>query len=95
MRSSRDDEAFLWDELTDLAEARGANLFAMVGPRAPGGWMSERDASRGVTLRSVFPDLQHSDLYICGPKPWADAVAADARELGLPEHQIHSESFEQ
>ncbi|HEY4151929.1 MAG TPA: ferredoxin reductase family protein [Pseudolysinimonas sp.] len=94
VRSSSDNQAFLWDELTDLAEARGATLFAMVGPRAGDSWMSERDASRGVTLRSVFPDLQNSDLYVCGPQAWADAVVADARELGLPEHQIHNESFE-
>ena len=86
--------AFLWDELTDLEEARGAKLFAMVGPRASGSWMSERDAGRGVTLRSVFPDLKDSDLFVCGPSAWADSVIADARSLGLREHQIHNESFE-
>ena len=94
LRSSTDDEAFLWRELTELAEAQGARLFAMVGPRARGSWMSERDAARGVTLRSVFPELLDSDLYICGPQAWVDSVAAEARQLGLPEHQIHSESFE-
>ena len=94
LRSSTDDEAFLWGELAELAESKGAKLFAMIGPRAHGSWMSQRDAARGVTLRSIFPDLLTSDLYICGPQAWTDAVAADARELGLREHQLHAESFE-
>ncbi|MEO6116113.1 MAG: ferredoxin reductase family protein [Pseudolysinimonas sp.] len=94
IRSSTDDETFLWKEMRKLAELRGAHLFAMVGRRARNSWMSERDAARGVTLRSVFPDLAQSDLYVCGPQAWADAVVADARAEGLPEHQIHLESFE-
>jgi ferredoxin-NADP reductase len=56
--------------------------------------MSQHDAARGVTLRSIFPDLDRSDLYVCGPQRWAEAVVADARAAGLPEHQIHLESFE-
>jgi predicted ferric reductase len=94
VRSSTDDETFLWSEMRKLAEARGAELFAMVGPRARNSWMSQHDAARGVTLRSVFPDLDRSDLYVCGPQRWAEAVVADARAAGLPEHQIHLESFE-
>ncbi len=94
VRSSTDDETFLWTEMRKLAEARGAELFAMVGPRARNSWMSQYDAGRGVTLRSVFPDLDRSDLYVCGPQRWAEAVVADARAAGLPEHQIHLESFE-
>jgi predicted ferric reductase len=94
IRASTDDETFLWKEMTKLADARGAQLFAMVGPRARDSWMSQRDAARGVTLRSVFPDLDQSDLYVCGPQRWAEAIVADARAAGLPEHQIHLESFE-
>lgn len=94
IRSSTDDETFLWKEMRKLAELRGAHLFAMVGRRARNSWMSERDAARGVTLRSVFPDLDQSDLYVCGPQAWAEAVVADARAAGLPDHQIHLESFE-
>lgn len=94
VRSSTDDETFLWNEMRKLADARGAQLFAMVGPRARNSWMSQADAARGVTLRSVFPELDQSDLYVCGPQRWAEAVVADARAAGLPEHQIHLESFE-
>jgi ferredoxin-NADP reductase len=56
--------------------------------------LSEADARRHVTLRSVFPHLLDSDLYLCGPSNWLDAVEADARAMGMPEHQIHSERFD-
>lgn len=56
--------------------------------------MPQADASRGVTLRSIFPDLKNSDLYICGPTSWLDLVEHDARTAGIPEHQLHTERFD-
>jgi ferredoxin-NADP reductase len=53
-----------------------------------------RDVARNVSLRSVFPDLKNSDLYVCGPQAWTDAVIADAKANGLPDHQIHAERFD-
>ncbi len=96
LRAGTEDEAYLWDEIGDIAAAKGATLYTMVGHRARSGpsWMSDADARRGVTLRSVFPHLLESDLYLCGPSNWLDAVEADARALGIPEHQIHSERFD-
>jgi ferredoxin-NADP reductase len=47
-----------------------------------------------VTLKSVFPDLASSDLYICGPQAWTDVVVADAKSKGVPSHQIHTERFD-
>lgn len=96
LRASSDDETYLWDEVRAIAAAKGARLYTMVGRRSPVGpaWMPEADARRGVTLRSIFPDLADSDLYLCGPTTWLDLVEADAHALGLPEHQIHSERFD-
>ncbi len=56
--------------------------------------MTEEDVRRGVSLRSVFPDLLDSDLYVCGPRAWSDLVVREARLAGVPEHQIHHERFE-
>ena len=57
-------------------------------------WLSERDGQRGVSLRSIFPDLLHSDVYVCGPGVWAEQVVAEARGAGVPAHQIHFERFD-
>jgi ferredoxin-NADP reductase len=56
--------------------------------------MSAAAAARGVQLTTIFPNLLQSDLYVCGPGPWADLVVRDARRAGLPRHRIHLERFE-
>ena len=96
LRASSQDETYLWNEISELAQKKGAQLYTMVGKRARSGpgWMPQADASRGVTLRSVFPDLENSDLYICGPTAWLDLVEDDARRAGIPEHQLHTERFD-
>ncbi|MCU1414737.1 MAG: oxidoreductase [Microbacteriaceae bacterium] len=96
LRASDADDSVLWSEVDALANAKGATLYTMTGPRSPSAplWMPAPDAERGVTLRSVFPDLLESDLYLCGPAAWLELVEADARDLGMPQHQIHSERFD-
>ena len=96
LRAGSPDETYLWDEVRDLAAAKGATCFVMVGHRAHTGpsWMSETDAQRGVTLQSTFPDLLRSDLYLCGPTPWLDSLEEDALAAGIRPHQIHAERFD-
>lgn len=96
LRAGDQDETYLWDEMGEIAAAKGAALYTSVGHRARRGstWLAEEDARRGVTLRSVFPKLTSSDLYLCGPSNWLDAVEAEARAAGIPEHQIHAERFD-
>jgi ferredoxin-NADP reductase len=96
LRAGSPDETYLWDEIRDIAAAREITLYTMVGHRAATGpaWMSAVDADRGVQLDSAFPDLANSDLYLCGPAAWLDAVVADAHAHGVPEHRIHAERFD-
>ncbi len=96
LRAGTADGTYLWNEIYDIAAAKGLTLYTMVGHRAHVGpsWMSATDVARGVKLRSIFPDLDDSDLYVCGPAGWLDLVVADARASGLPEHRIHVERFD-
>lgn len=96
LRASSPEEAYLWDEIRAICEAKGARCYSMVGHRSsgPSSWLSESDARRGVTLESVFPDLAESDVYLCGPGAWLDSVETDAHRLGVPAHQIHAERFD-
>ncbi|WP_416395311.1 MULTISPECIES: ferric reductase-like transmembrane domain-containing protein [unclassified Curtobacterium] len=96
LRGTDADQQYLWRETADLAVATGSRLYTMVGRRAHSreSWMTEEDVRRGVSLRSVFPDLLDSDLYVCGPRAWSDLVVREARLAGVPEHQIHHERFE-
>ena len=96
LRGADADHQYLWHETGALAESTGSVLYTMVGHRARSreSWMTERDVQRGVSLRSVFPRLLESDLYVCGPRAWSDLVVREARLAGVPEHQIHQERFE-
>ncbi|WIB61661.1 ferredoxin reductase family protein [Curtobacterium sp. MCLR17_007] len=95
LRGTDADQQYLWHETAALAASTGSVCATMVGPRAwsRDSWMTEDDVRRGVTLRSVFPRLLESDLYVCGPQVWADLVVREARLAGVPEHQIHQERF--
>ena len=47
-----------------------------------------------VNFMSQFaPDLQDSDVYVCGPGGFTDSVVELARTAGVPEARIHHESF--
>ena len=96
LRASTQEETYHWDEIRDIAAAKGAICYVMIGHRSPvgAGWMSEADVRRGVTLEAAFPDLARSDLYLCGPTPWLDLVEKDAKATGMPAHQIHAERFD-
>lgn len=96
LRASTEQETYLWEEMRQLAEERRARMYTSIGRRSRNGrgWLAAQDAERGVSLRSVFPDLATSDLYVCGPTAWTDIVVASARAQGLPEHQIHTERFD-
>lgn len=96
VRASSDDDLYLWDELREWGSRAGMAVYRSVGPRGAGedGWLSRDDQARGVTTRSVFPDLAVSDVYICGPDGWADVVEAAVRGQGAGTDDIHRERFD-
>jgi predicted ferric reductase len=96
LRASTLDDTFLWGEILELAERKGITVTTMIGRRASQGpaWMTQEEAAAGTTIRTLFPDLKNSDLYLCGPTPWLDLIEADARATGLADHQIHAERFD-
>ncbi|MEO8528161.1 MAG: ferredoxin reductase family protein [Pseudolysinimonas sp.] len=96
LRAGDDSETYHWDEIREIAAAKGARFYTMIGHRSRRGhtWASQDDAARGVTLASVFPGLLESDLYVCGPTAWLESVVAEARSLGVAEHRIHAERFD-
>ena len=93
LRASTRDGLYLLDEVVDLATERGAAVYTSVGSRDPNGWLAARDVARGVSIRSIFPDLLESDLFICGPDAWSEAVERDALTAGMPARRIHVERF--
>ncbi|SOR78329.1 ferric reductase-like transmembrane domain-containing protein [Streptomyces chartreusis] len=85
-RVATDRDAVLYDELRELALAKGAELHLVTGPPVP-----DRLAPR--ELARLVPDIADRDVYLCGPPPMMNAVLGSLRELGVPRTQTHFERF--
>ncbi|MFD9323450.1 ferric reductase-like transmembrane domain-containing protein [Streptomyces sp. NPDC060053] len=79
-------DAVLYDELRELALAKGAELHLVTGPPVP-----DRLAPR--ELAALVPDIAERDVFLCGPPPMMNAVLGTLRELDVPKPQIHFERF--
>jgi len=93
VRASDPRSLFLWDEILRLCEGRGWSAWVSLGPRGDG-WLSAADVARGVSMRSAFPRLADSEVYICGPDRWADPVEHESHHSGVTAAHIHRERFE-
>ncbi|MGG5173149.1 ferredoxin reductase family protein [Pseudarthrobacter sp. J1738] len=97
LRATDQSGLYLSDEILELARRRDARVFHLTGKRshAPGKeWLPAEAANAGYGLSDYAPDLADSDVYICGPNRWAEAVIAEATAAGVSEDQIHFERFD-
>jgi predicted ferric reductase len=85
-RVSTDRDAVLYDELRELAQAKGAELHLVSGPVSP-------DKLAPNELARLVPDIGDRDVFLCGPPPMMNSVLASLRELNVPKQQIHFERF--
>ncbi|MGA5500584.1 ferredoxin reductase family protein [Streptomyces umbrinus] len=85
-RVSTDRDAVLYDELRELAQAKGAELHLVSGPVTP-------DRLAPHELVRLVPDIGDRDVFLCGPPPMMNAVLGSLRELNVPKQQIHFERF--
>ncbi|MGV9311922.1 ferredoxin reductase family protein [Streptomyces sp. NPDC003691] len=85
-RVGSDKDAVLYQELRELALARGAELHLITGPIAP-------DPLAPQALAGLVPDIAGRDVYVCGPPGMTSAVRRTLRELGVPRRQVHFERF--
>jgi predicted ferric reductase len=88
-RASKTEDLALWSELRQIAAARGARLLYAVN--GPDGVRPEITPQR---LRELLPDIDHHDVFVCGPTGLARQSYEALREAGVPARHIHHESFE-
>ncbi|MGW1168130.1 ferredoxin reductase family protein [Streptomyces sp. NPDC001153] len=85
-RVATDRDAVLYDELCDLALAKGAELHLVTGPVVP-------DRLAPDELARLVPDIGARDVFLCGPPGMMTAVLRSLADLGVPKRQIHFERF--
>jgi predicted ferric reductase len=81
-------------ELDALAQHRGIRVTYLPGRRAgPGRWGPKGQGSDDKLLRRLVPDIANTDVFVCGPDEWMNAVITSAQRLGVPPEQLHTERF--
>ena len=76
LRGSSRRDLVLREEIAHLVGERGGRLHELVGPRHE----APLDAA---ALARLIPDIAERDLFICGPRAFMDALADEARVLGV------------
>jgi ferredoxin-NADP reductase len=74
------------EEVAREVGRRGGTLFEVVGPR-------ERVRLTAPALLQAVPDLRSREIYVSGPDAFTEALLAECRVAGVPEPQLHAESF--
>lgn len=98
-RANTEQDAALADELVEISEKRGHELKILTGPRdrhVP--WLPEQRVRSKqkpdyILLSELAPDILESDIYICGPSQWTNALVQTVSKLSIPKHQVHIEEF--
>jgi predicted ferric reductase len=90
-RTSRPEDQVLRDEVEALARRRRATVRYLVGRR--GSPEMPRDPLSPAALRSLVPDIQRCDVFVCGPEPMMNAVQRALRSLHVPARRVHLEHF--
>ena len=86
-RTSNEEGLIFLDEITDLAKRKNVRLHVLPGSRR----LYPLDSAH---LLKLVPNVQESEIYICGPTSLTELIRATARELGMPKNRVHSEIFE-
>ncbi|MFV0634799.1 ferric reductase-like transmembrane domain-containing protein [Demequina sp.] len=89
VRARSRQEAPLLEEVEAVAAARGADLHVLLGSRGAG-WGT---TAQGGVLADFVDDVAQAEVYICGPRPWALAVEADALAAGIARTAVRREEF--
>jgi ferredoxin-NADP reductase len=91
-RASTADDLVLQAELNEIARVRGAQVHYLLSRPAHGN-RERHDPLHADRLRRLIPDIEHHEVYLCGPDALTEALRATLRSLGVPARHIHHESF--
>lgn len=86
LRASRPEDLVLSAEVRELVRQRRGTIHELTGSR-------EQAGIDAVSLPRLVRDLNHRDVYVCGPEGFVASIVALARNLGVPEDAIHHEAF--
>jgi len=86
LRAGRRADLVLGQEVFELVRDRGGRLHALVGDR-------EQARIDERSLHQLVPDLEHRDVFVCGPEGFVAGIVDLVKRLGVPDEAIHHEAF--
>ncbi len=95
--SARTPSDIVFRKELELLSARHSNFKVYItvtqGWRRTESWTGFSGRNSCDMLRMVCPDYMERHAFMCGPKPFADSVKDQLKELGFPLANLHTESF--
>jgi ferredoxin-NADP reductase len=89
-----DNDFAFHDELVSVARRHAqVRIFLAVSSRTTRGDVYPGRVDEAL-LRTAIPDVAHSIVFVCGPKPMIDDMRALLARLGVPEGQVRHEVFQ-
>jgi predicted ferric reductase len=85
-RCSKAVGAPLRTEVDELAAAHGWRVHYLEGSR-------HVHPLTAQTITQIAPGIGASDVFVCGPDSFTDAIVDAARKAGVPDRRIHHEAF--
>lgn len=83
-------------ELENMA-ARNSNFRLVVtvtaGTHGTEAWSGFTGRCSAAMIQMIAPDLAERHVFMCGPKPFSDAIKAHLQQIGFPLENLHTESF--
>lgn len=90
-------DAALIAEMKEIAKRRGYFIHILEGSRKnPQSWLPagvNDNFPDHERLKALVPNIEKSDVFICGPSAFTKAVERSLTKVGTPLNQIHSEEF--
>ncbi len=92
-------DAALLEEVKQICRLRQHTLELPTGPRAsdveflPSPNSDEASMTESERLLALAPDIQSSDIYVCGPVSWTASVLSALNDLDIRKSNIHVEEF--
>ncbi|MGH3158128.1 MAG: ferredoxin reductase family protein, partial [Streptosporangiaceae bacterium] len=86
LRAAHPRDLVLAAEVRELTRVKQGSYHELTGGR-------DQASIDAGALRSLVPDLDRRDVFVCGPEGFVASVAGLAKRLGVPAGAIHHEAF--
>lgn len=81
-----------YDEIEEMAQSHeNVDFVPTLTRELPDDWQGETRRCDAAMITTHVPDYKERTFYLCGPKPYLDAMIAILKELDVPDTQIKRE----